>query len=137
MDKTIIFLGLTTQGSFHDYALFKEEFPPDMNWFSLLEIFVDLGYYGIEKDYKEGLVNIPHKTPRKSKTTPNPKLTISQKEENTQMSKIRIFIENAISGIKRYNILVNKYRNKRFNFEDDIIAICSGLWNLRLNNVII
>ena len=127
----IVFLGLTTQGSFHDYALLQEEFPPEENWFEWLKVFVDLGYLGIKKDY-EGDIQIPHKKPRKSKNNPNPKLTDQQKEENTALSKIRIFVENAIAGIKRYNILVQKYRNKRKNFEDDVIAIAAGLWNLRI-----
>ena len=85
----------------------------------------------MQKDYK-GNIQIPHKKPRKSEKNPNPKLTIKQKEENTEMSKIRIFVENAISGIKRYAILNHKFRNKRKNFDDDVIAIASGLWNLRI-----
>lgn len=130
----IIFLGLTTQGSYHDYALLKEEFPPTQDWFKFLQILVDLGYLGMDKDY-EGDINLPHKKPRKTKTNPEPKLTEEQKTENTSLSKIRILVENAISGIKRYGILIQKYRNKRKNFEDDVIAIAAGLWNLKILNV--
>ena len=124
-------MGLTTQGSFHDYALLQEEFPPELDWFEFLKVAVDLGYLGIQKDYK-GQVDIPHKKPRKSKHNPNPELTETQKAENTAKSKVRIYVENAIAGIKRYNILVHKYRNKRKNFEDDAIAISAALWNLRI-----
>lgn len=131
LQKFVLFLGLTTQGSMHDYALLKEEFPPNFDWFKDLEKWVDLGYLGIVKDY-DGKTNIPHKKPRKSKTNPDPKLTVEQKEENTTMSKIRIFVENAIAGIKRYFILVNKFRNKKKNFDDDVIAIATGLWNLQI-----
>lgn len=127
-----MFVGLSTQGSFHDYALLKEEFPPEFDWFSAFENWVDLGYLGIEKDY-EGKIKIPHKKPRKSKNNPDPKLTDEQKQENREMSKTRIFVENAIAGIKRYFILVHKFRNKRKNFEDDVIAISAGLWNLHIS----
>lgn len=130
----IVFLGLTTQGSCHDYALLKEEFPLEENWFSWLKIFVDLGYLGMQNDY-EGDIQIPHKKTRKSKDNPNPKLTDEQKAENKALSKIRIFVENAIAGIKRYNILVHKYRNKRKNFEDDVIVIAAGLWNLKIQPI--
>jgi len=130
-EKMIVFLGLTTQGSFHDYSLLKEEFPPEKDWFKLLKILVDLGYLGMDKDY-EGDINLPHKKPRKTKDNPEPKLTEEQKAKNKALSQIRILVENTISGIKRYGILTQNFRNKRKNFEDDVIAIASGLWNLRI-----
>ena len=125
-------MGLTTQGSFHDYALFKEEFPPELEWFESLKIFVDLGYLGINKDFTKAHIFIPEKKAKKTTSNPNPTLSIDQKNRNTARSKIRIYVENAIAGIKRYNILVQKYRNKSKNFEDDVIAIAAGLWNLQI-----
>lgn len=128
-------MGLTTQGSFHDYALFKEEFPPELDWFEMIKIFVDLGYLGIDKDYPKAQIFIPEKKTRKTSKTSNAKLSIDQKKRNTAKSKIRIYVENAIAGIKRYNILVQKYRNKRKNFEDDVIGIAAGLWNLEIQSI--
>lgn len=110
----------------------KEEFPPEIDWFEEFISHVDLGYQGFKKEYT-GEVEIPHKKPRKSDKNPDPKLTPKQKDENTEKSRIRIFIENAIGGMKRYYILVNKFRNKKFYFEDDVIAIAAGLWNLRIS----
>ena len=135
MKKFIVFIGLTTQGSFHDYALFKEEFPPEFNWFEMIKIFVDLGYLGIDKDYPKAQIFIPEKKPKRTAKNTNPKLTAEQKNLNKAKSKIRIYIENTIAGIKRYNILVQKYRNKRKNFEDDVIAIAAGLWNLEIQPI--
>ena len=60
------------------------------------------------------------------------KLTDEQKAENRALSQIRIFVENAIGGIKRYNILVHRFRNHKSGFEDDVIGICAGLWNFSL-----
>ena len=44
-----------------------------------------------------------------------------------------IFIEHAIGGMKRYNILVHTFRNRIEHFEDDVIGVCAGLWNLVLS----
>ena len=35
--------------------------------------------------------------------------------------------------MKRYNILVHSFRNRKENFEDDVIGVCAGLWNLILS----
>ena len=83
-------------------------------------------------DYKGDLIDIPHKTPRKSKKNPDPELTEEQRAENKAVSQVRIFIEHAIGGMKRFNILVQRFRNRRDNFEDDSVGICAGLWNLNL-----
>jgi len=48
-------------------------------------------------------------------------------------SRVRIFIEHAIGGMKRYHILVHTFRNRIEHFEDDVIGICAGLWNLALS----
>jgi len=43
-------------------------------------------------------------------------------------------VEHAIGGMKRYNILVHSFRNHKEHFEDDVIGICAGLWNLVLSS---
>ena len=60
-------------------------------------------------------------------------LSAEQKAENKALSHVRIFVEHAIGGMKRYNILVHTFRNRIENFEDDVIGICAGLWNLVLS----
>ena len=47
-------------GSRHDYALFKMEFPPDVDWFQAFRLWVDLGYLGIQKEYAALEIHIPH-----------------------------------------------------------------------------
>jgi hypothetical protein len=49
------------------------------------------------------------------------------------LSQIRIFIEHAIGGMKRSNILVHVFRNRKADFEDDAVGICAGLWNFALS----
>ena len=71
--------------------------------------------------------------PRKSKKNPETSLSDDQKAENKALSQVRIFIENDIGGMKRYNILVQRFRNRVTNFEDNAIGNCAGLWNLALS----
>ena len=131
-DKWMVFLGRTFSGHNHDYSMLKQELPPDLDWFIDLEVWVDLGYQGIQSDYKGDLIEIPHKKPPKSKANPNPELTAEQRAENRAVSQIRIFVEHAIGGMKRFNILVQRFRNRKENFDDDSVGICAGLWNLNL-----
>jgi hypothetical protein len=133
-DKVIKFVGQTFCGANHDYTMLKSELPPEKQWFTAVEVFVDLGYQGIKTDYKGEKIQIPNKKPKKSKANPNTQLTDEQKRENHMLATIRIMVENAICGMKRYNVLNHRYRNRRTNFSDDIIGICAGLWNLMITN---
>ena len=109
--------------------MFKQEFGKGEGWLEGIKAGLDLGYKGIKKDYQGGEIEIPHKKPRKSKNNPNPQLTEKQKAENRVLSRVRIRVEHAIGGIKRYRILVHKFRNRMEGMFDDVIGICAGLWN--------
>lgn len=135
--KVILFIGHTFSGHTHDYTMLKSEFSPQLGWFEELRVLLDLGYQGIRTDYIGSGIEIPHKKPRKSKANPAPQLTDEQKEENRALSHIRILVENAIAGLKRYNILVHAFRNKKDQFEDDVIALGAGLWNFSLSAPVI
>ena len=111
-DKLIIFLGRTFSGHHHDYLMLKQELPPALDWFSDLYGRVDLGYRGIKSDYRGEHIDIPTRQPRKSPKPPNPQLSAEQTAANTALSRVRIFIEPAIGGMKRYNSLVHTFRNR-------------------------
>ena len=132
-DKLMIFLGRTFSGHHHDYLMLKQEFPPELDWFADINVRVDLGYLGMKADYRGDRIAIPTKKPRKSQKNPTPQLSDEQKAANTALSRVRIFIEHAIGGMKRYNILVHVFRNRKAAFEDDAIGVCAGLWNLALS----
>src|SRR5437870_3099597 len=132
-DKFIVFLGRTFSGHNHDYLMLKQEFPPDLDWFADINVRVDLGYLGMQADYRGDQIDMPTKKPRKSKKNPSPALSAEQKAANKALSQVRIFVEHAIGGMKRYNILVHAFRNRIKNFEDDVIGVCAGLWNLVLS----
>ncbi len=95
----------------------------------------DLGYQGIKSDYEGDRIEIPAKKPGKSKADPKPELSEEKKNENRVLSRVRIFVENAIGGMKRYNILNHPFRNRKDNFVDDVIAVCAGLWNMILPSI--
>jgi hypothetical protein len=113
--------------------MLKQEFPPEMDWFSDLHVRVDLGYQGMPSDDHLAQLDIPYKKPRKSQKNPQAALSAAQKAVNKALSQIRIFVEHAIGGMKRYNILVHSFRNRTEHFEDDAIGVCAGLWNLVLS----
>ena len=58
----------------------------------------------------------------------------SQRNKNLTIIlwQVRILVENAISGIKRFNILVHAFRNHKDGMEDDSIVLAAGLWNFLL-----
>ena len=74
----------------------------------------------------------PHKKPRKSKANPNPSLSPEQKAENQEISRVRVVVEQAIGGLKRVGILVQRFRNHTKDFVDEVGIIGAGLWNWKL-----
>ena len=131
-NKGISFLGKTFAGHCHDYTLLTEELPLPHAWFTFLQVVVDLGYQGILNDYHGEQIHLPHKKPRKTKKQPITSLTTEQKAENRVLSKIRVVVENAIGGLKRYNVLVHRFRNHKLAFNDDVIGLAAALWNFNL-----
>jgi DDE superfamily endonuclease len=128
----IVFLGLTTQGTVHDYELFKIEFSWYQglkDWFKDLNVWIDLGYIGIKDDFNIGKLNIPVKKPKKSKENPKPTLSDEEKAHNKAVAQTRVLVEHTIGSMKYFNILNHPYRNKKHFFEDKIIAICAAMHN--------
>src|SRR5207237_8754133 len=82
-DKFIVFLGRTFSGHNHDYSMLKQELPPDMDWFADINVRVDLGYLGMQADYRGDQIDMPTKKPRKSKKSPShavrPKQTVGKR----------------------------------------------------------
>jgi hypothetical protein len=113
--------------------MLKQEFPPEVDWLTDMNVRVDRGYLGMKSDDRGEQIAIPTKKPRKSQKPPNPQWSDEQKAANTALSRVRIFIEHAIGGMKRSNILGHAFRNRIEHFEDDVIGVCAGLWNLVLS----
>jgi len=125
----VLFVGPTVKGAKHDYKMLQEEFPPSHPWFEYFKVWIDLGYIGFAKDYEVKELKIPFKKPYKTENNPDPQLTSEQKKYNKYVSKTRVIVENAIAGIKRYQILAQKFRNKSELLRDKVIFLAAGLWN--------
>ncbi len=107
--------------------MFREEFPPEQNWFENFRVRVDLGFLGIDKEYKCKELLIPNKKPKKQE------LTAEQKEENKLLASKRIVVEHALAGLKRYRILSDRLRMHDLELYNVILGVCAGLWNFHLS----
>jgi len=109
-----------------DYDIYKDNHPFTPK--QVVNIF-DLRYLvGVEKDFPRQTSSIPKRKKRKS-------IGLSQEEINFnyEHSKKRIVIEHVISGLKKYRILSDVFRNRleKYNKVSDIV---SGLVNYRILN---
>ena len=107
----------TTNGKEHDFSLYKKSRLPILKD---TEAKVDLGYIGIEKFHSN--VEIPKKNSK------NYKLTDEDKKENQEKASKRIFVEHTNAKIKTFQILKQKYRNRRKRYNLRVNLIC-GLIN--------
>lgn len=122
-NKKIMFLGKLFSGKIHDFTMFKDTLK--QYDFSALETMVDLGFLGIKKVLSTSKIIIPNKGSK------NHQLTQQQKDENVIISRLRVPVENAIGGVKRYFILSIKNRMKLEYKFDDAMEICTNLWNFK------
>jgi hypothetical protein len=61
-------------------------------------------------------------------------LTQNEKEKNRKMSKVRVRVEHAISGIKRSRSVKDVLRNTKEGFSDLVMVIACNLHNLRVEH---
>jgi hypothetical protein len=121
----ILILPPAKPGRRSDYFRFKQSgigdiLPADV------AAWVDLGFIGIEKDYPQLEVVIPHKKPKNGQLTPE------QRQENKIISQLRIKIEHTISRLKRFRAVADIYRNHCSQWADKFILIAAGLSNYHI-----
>lgn len=118
----IVLLTKTCEGKKHDKKIADEA------EFTLPEgsaLYQDTGFQGFAL---EGVTILqPKKKPRGGE------LTAEEKEYNHRISRIRIQVEHAIGGVKRYRIVKDQLRNWKQGFRDQVMETCCGLHNFRLN----
>jgi hypothetical protein len=66
------------------------------------------------------------------KKPPGSDLTPAEKATNRAISSLRIRIEHAIGGVKRYRMVKDKIRLLRDGIRDTLMKTCCGLHNFRL-----
>jgi DDE superfamily endonuclease/Helix-turn-helix of DDE superfamily endonuclease len=119
----VVFLSDTYEGKKHDKKIADEEeyqFPPEST------LWQDTGFQGYAPDGVT--IQQPKKKPR------NAKLSDVEKEKNQAISQVRVEVEHHIGGIKRCQIVVQKFRNRKDHYTDDVMETACGLHNLRLTH---
>jgi len=84
----------------------------------------DTGFQGIQKQRLNTM--IPKKAKRGSP------LSGEDKQENKVIAGLRVIVEHAIGGIKRFKAFSDIFRNKKAFLEDRLLLVACGLWNLHL-----
>jgi hypothetical protein len=122
-NQQIVYLSETYEGRVHDKKIADQEacqFPKNSR------LRLDLGYLGY---HPEGVMTLlPIKKPYQSK------LTQQQKKFNQWVSRYRVVVEHAISGVKRCRIVKERCRNFAADFRDQIMLTCTGLHNFRVSS---
>jgi hypothetical protein len=124
-NKRIGFLSKTVSGKTHDFTMLKKQASPD-NMPPGIKKHLDLGFKGFQKQFPGHIVSMPKRKPR----TKN--LTEFVKKQNRKKSGVRVLVENALAGVKRLRIVTDVFRNKKKNFDDQVMLISCGLWNYHL-----
>ncbi|GHU30100.1 hypothetical protein FACS1894152_8410 [Bacilli bacterium] len=109
-----------SEGKRHDFKLFKDSKLPFQKTQTII---VDTGYTGITD-----MADMPSRILIPKKKTKKKPLTREEKEENRNISKERIVVENVIGFRKRFRIVKDVYRcrRKRFGLRFNLIAgICN------------
>jgi hypothetical protein len=124
--RRIGYVSPTTEGKEHDFQIVKRTRLPE-HIPKTVRIRMDTGFQGFLKEFPGHLVSIPRKKPK------GRPLCRTFKEQNLRKSRIRILVEHAIGGVKRFGIVTHVFRNKQENVDDRAILITSGLWNYHLD----
>ena len=120
-ERRVVYLGPTAAGSVHDKKLADESglaVPADVC------VLQDTGFQGYAVAGAQTYQ--PRKKPR-GRELPAYSLAI-----NKVISKVRVGVEHAISGVKRCRIVADTFRNLRSGFVDAAMEVACGLHNLRV-----
>ena len=118
--RKVVVLSKTCQGKKHDKKMADEQ---DIHFPVGSKLWKDTGYQGYEPE--NAALFQPTKKPK------GKELTTAQKEQNRQISKVRIRVEHSIGGVKVFGIVREIYRNMREGFDDLVMETACGLHNLR------
>ena len=89
-----------------------------------------IGPMPVFKGYAPTILSVPSSNPRKK--PPGKELNVLDRWCNTLRARIRIVVEHAIGGVKRFGAVAQIYRNRGADFEDRLTLVACGLWNWHL-----
>lgn len=118
--RKVKYLSKTYAGKIHDKKICDKERPKFPKRSTLYQ---DTGFQGYRP---RGVTTLqPKKKPRGGE------LSAEDKERNRSISKVRVFVEHVISGVKRCHIVKDVLRNTKDFFGDLVMETCCGLHNFR------
>lgn len=120
--KRILILTPSKHGSIHDKKLSDKNLLP-RGIPDNVSILTDTGLQGLQKQHPNVLM--PKKKPKGGL------LTDDEKAMNRLISSVRIKVEHAIGGMKRFRFVSDIYRNKN-GLDDRFVNVAAGLWNLHI-----
>jgi hypothetical protein len=123
--KRIGYLSPTVEGKAHDFSILKDLRLPD-HIPKDIRCRMDSGFQGFDNAFPGHAVSLPRKKPK------GRPLCQTFKEQNRRKSRIRVLVEHAIGGTKRFRSVTDVFRNKRANADDHAMVIACGLWNYHL-----
>jgi len=118
----VVFLTPTCEGRLHDKHIADRagSAPPPGS-----VLYQDKGFQGFSVPDVQVLQ--PKKKPKGQALMPE------EKASNREISSIRVRVEHAIAGVKRFRIVKDTLRNTKKGFADRVMETCCGLHNFRLN----
>lgn len=123
--KRILFLSKTEGGRQHDFTMLKEHAPP-RKIPKTIKQHLDLGFKGYKAQFPDHKISMPERKPRTRE------LCQTKANQNKRKSSVRVLVEHAICGVKRFRITTDVFRNKIKEFDDKAMFISCGLWNYHL-----
>lgn len=118
----ILWLSKTYEGSVHDKKIMDEQ---PLKLKAGTTLWQDTGFLGHYP--QDVIIRMPVKKPK------GRQLTDQQKEKNRKVSSFRVLVEHAIGGVKKYRIIKDRFRCRKFAFDDQVMLIACGLHNLRIS----
>jgi hypothetical protein len=126
INKKILFLSETYEGSTHDKAICDEE---DFHFPKYIRLWIDNGFEGLNPDDVE--IQRPKRKPRKKE------FTLDDKLQNKEISRVRVKVEHAIGFCKIFRIVKDEIRAYKDNFRDLVLEIACALANFKLKFVLV
>lgn len=120
-DKRILWLSDTYDGHVHDKRIVDEQ---PLSLPSGITLWQDTGFQGHKP--KNVIVKMPTKKPK------GKPLSDDQKQENKKISSFRILVEHAIGGVKKCRIVKERFRCRKFGYDDLVMLIACALHNFRI-----
>ena len=120
--KRILWLSKTYDGHVHDKKIMDKQ---PLSLPVGITLWQDSGFLGYYPE--NATIMMPAKKPK------GKDLSQEQKESNKKIASYRILVEHAIGSVKKCRIVKERFRCRKFGFDDMVMIIACGLHNFRIS----